>query len=242
MVASLSADFDRRAPDYHRRAKVQSRTASWLAQWLPPRAEGTALELGAGTGLFTRHLVGVCDRLVATDASPRMVEAGIAECPEQSWTVAEACQPPAGDTYHWIFTCSLAQWLPDPALAFQRWRDVSAPQARMIAGWFIAGTMIDWLALCPSAAPFRWREASEWIALLGDSGWEVQRSEVKTFLVQHASAAAMLRELHDVGAVVPRRFGTGRLRSALRAWDAKYRGTEGLSTPFVFLRVEALRR
>jgi len=242
MVNAVSADFDRRASDYSRRAKVQSSTAAWLAQWLPPHAEGTALELGAGTGLFTRHLVGVCDRLVVTDASPRMVETGLAELPGQSWTVAEACQPPAGDTYHWIFTSSLAQWLPDPALAFRRWHDVSAPQARMVAGWFVAGTMADWLALCPGAAPFRWRESAEWLALLDDAGWDVQRSDVKTFTVQHANGAAMLRDLHDVGAVVPRRFSAGRLRKILRTYDARHSGPDGFGTPFVFLRLEAIRR
>jgi malonyl-CoA O-methyltransferase len=242
MVSSLPGDFDRRARDYTRRAKVQRSTAAWLADWLPPRVEGTALELGAGTGLFTRHVVGVCEKLVATDASPRMVETGYAELPGQSWTVAEACQPPAGDTYHWIFTSNLVQWLPDPALAFRNWHDVSAPQARMIAGWFIAGTMADWLALCPESAPFRWRESAEWLALLDETGWEVQRSEARTFVVQHASAAAMLRDLHDIGAVVPRRFSAGRLRRALRAYDATHGGSQVFTTPFVFLRLEAIRR
>jgi hypothetical protein len=49
----------------------------------------------------------------------------------------------------------------------------------------------------------------------------------------------MLREVHNVGAVVPRRLGPGALRRALRAHNAHHGGDRGLVTPFVFLRVEA---
>ena len=58
MNNALSHDFDRRAAVYEDHAPVQREAAAWLAEWLPEKIEDPALEAGAGTGLFTRYLVG----------------------------------------------------------------------------------------------------------------------------------------------------------------------------------------
>lgn len=240
-MTSTLPDFDRRAGIYNTHARVQADAAAWLADWLPERIEGPALELGAGTGLFTRHLAARADQLLATDRSPRMVSRGIEALPAVRWGVTEADTPPTGEDLRWIFSSSVAQWLPDPAATFTRWRNACAPGGRMIAGWFVRGTMEEFFDACPAAAPFAWRSVREWLDLVAAGGWQVDRQESKTFRRRHADTASMLREVHNVGAVVPRRFGPGDLRRALRAHDQLHAGPAGLDTPFVFLRVEAVR-
>lgn len=235
-------DFDRRAETYEAHASVQREVAAWLAEWLPAQADGPALELGAGTGIFTRYLARVADKLVATDIAPRMVAEGSAGLPSVQWVVADAAAPPCGaDHYRWIFTCSLAQWLPDPARALRAWHDAAAPGARLLAGCFVRGTLEEFQTSCPEAAPFAWRGVAGWLQLLDAAGWTVRRHEVRTFPMRHANAASMLRGIHNIGAIVPRRFGTGRLRRALREHDRQHCGPNGLVTPFVFLRLEAER-
>ncbi|MFM7374252.1 MAG: class I SAM-dependent methyltransferase, partial [Chthoniobacterales bacterium] len=216
--------------------------AAWLAEWLPRPCGEPALELGAGTGFFTRHALRSARQLVATDASPRMVGLGRAALPLAEWTVAGAENPPAAKfPYRAILTSSLVQWLTDPAAAFLKWHEISAPDALLLGGWFVRGTMEEFVSACPESAPFHWRSAKEWLVLLNEAGWKVRRSEKKIFRLTHKSSAAMLREIHDVGAVAPRRLGAGRLRAALRRNDAKSRAQAGVVTPFVFLRVEAVR-
>jgi malonyl-CoA O-methyltransferase len=241
MTAGLLHQFDRRARQYERHALVQREAADWLAEWLPERIEDPALELGAGTGLFTRHLVGRTKKLVASDIAPRMVQAGRDTWPDAEWALADAAMPPEGPCYRWIFSCSLAQWLPDPLDTFRAWHRVSAPEARLVAGWFITGTLAEFLAACPEALPFPWRNAGEWTGLLAGAGWTVQRGETRKFLRHYAGAAAMLREIHNAGAVVPGRVGPGRLREALRRYDRDHRSEEGVRSTFEFLRVEAVR-
>jgi malonyl-CoA O-methyltransferase len=240
-MTSTLPDFDRRAGIYNAHARVQADAAAWLADWLPGRIEGPALELGAGTGLFTRYLAARADQLLATDRSPSMVARGTRAVPGVRWEVAEADTPPAREDLRWIFSSSLAQWLPDPAATFSRWRTACAPGGRMIAGWFVRGTMGEFFEACPAAAPFAWRSDREWLDLVAAGGWRVERHETITFRLRHANTALMLREVHNVGAVVPRRFGPGDLRRALRAHDNLHAGPAGLETPFVFLRLEAVR-
>jgi malonyl-CoA O-methyltransferase len=241
MMSAVMPDFDRRAPHYDEHASVQRGAAAWLAEWLPEEMDGPALEIGAGTGLFTRHVVARAPRLVATDIAPRMVSAGIDALPSANWAVADAADPPGDECYRWVLSCSTIQWLRDPGHAFAQWRRVSAPGARLLAGLFIRGTLAEFLSVCPEASPFVWREADEWLALLADRGWRPLRHEERTFMRRHRDATAMLREFHNVGAVVPRRIGPGRLRRALRECDRIHGTGDGVESTFVFLRLEAVR-
>lgn len=241
MPTTFPHEFDRRAAQYEQHAPVQREAAAWLAEWLPEKIEFPALEVGAGTGFFTRHLAGRTERLVASDVSPCMVQTGRQALPGTSWVIADASSPPEDRGYRWIFSCSLAQWLPDPATAFRAWHRAAAPGARLISGWFLRGTMDEFFTACPEASPFVWRDAAEWKDLLAQSGWVVRRDESKSFVRHHADSVAMLREVHNAGAVIPRRIGTGKLRTALRQYDRDHRSDDGVRSTFEFLRVEAVR-
>ena len=91
MMPSGLPDFDRRAAQYDSHAALQREAAAWLAEWLPEQIAAPALELGAGTGLFTRHLAARTRGLVACDVAPGMVQIGRSSLPEVAWSVAEAC-------------------------------------------------------------------------------------------------------------------------------------------------------
>lgn len=241
-MTSALPEFDRRAARYDTHAAMQKEAAAWLAEWLPVRIDGPALELGAGTGIFTRHLLERDTQLIATDIAPRMVETGSANSGGARWVVADASTPPAGHNYHWIFTCSLVQWLPDPAAAFRRWHDLADPSARLVAGWFVTGTMEEFFRTCPTSSPCAWRSPEEWRALLHEAGWRIGRMETRTFARRHADTKSFLREIHNLGAFVPRRVGPGKLRGILSSHDRMHRRDGVLETPFVFMRVEATRR
>lgn len=241
MTPAPPLDFDRRAAQYERHAPVQREAAAWLAEWLPDHIEHPALELGAGTGLFTRHLVGRTKKLVASDIAPRMVRAGIDRLPDAEWAVADATEPPGDRGYRWVFSCSLIQWLPDPVAAFRAWHRVTAPGARLVSGWFVRGTLKEFFRSCPGASPFLWRDAEEWNELLARAGWTVRRHECRAYVRHHNDSAAMLREIHNAGAVIPRRIGLAQLRRALRQYDRDHRGDGGVPSTFQFLRVEAVR-
>jgi len=241
MTTAIPHQFDRRAAQYESHAPVQRAAAAWLAEWLPEKMEGAVLELGAGTGLFTKHLLPRASQLTASDAAPNMVRMGGNALPGAEWIALDAAAPPEARDYRWILSCSLVQWLPDPAATFRAWHRASAPGARLLAGWFVRGTMREFFEACPEASPFAWRDEEEWCGLLAAGGWDVQRHEKKSFVRRYEDSTALLREVHNAGAVVPRRLGTGKLRQALRIYDRSHREEEGVAATFEFLRVEAVR-
>jgi len=237
---ALAASFGRAAPNYHEHARVQAELADWLAEWLPAKREGHALEIGAGPGIFTRKLLPWAGALTATDISPAMCAAGRAALPQVDWRVMSA-EAPAPGKWDWIFCSSMLQWVTDPEKVFAGWRERLAPGGRLLAGLFVEGSLPEWHAVAGEDSPLAWRAAEEWCASLGRAGLRVVRSEVQPRIFEFPSARAFLRSVHGVGGAPQRRLPLGRLRRLLRDYEARFHLPAGVPATWMFCRVEAAR-
>jgi malonyl-CoA O-methyltransferase len=74
--AAVAQSFGARADTYDDHADLQRAVAERLARLLPPLKRPRVLELGCGTGLFSRHLLAryADGDLLLTDLAPSMVE------------------------------------------------------------------------------------------------------------------------------------------------------------------------
>jgi trans-aconitate methyltransferase len=235
-MREVVASFGRKAPTYVAHAGVQEELAEWLAEWLPKPREGRALEMGAGPGVFTRHLLPWKGTLWATDGSRTMCAAGRAALPSATWRTMAAERPIAGP-WDWIFSSSMLQWAEDPAAVLAAWRSRLAPHGRVLAGFFVAGSLEEWSRLA-GEAPLRWRTPEEWRTLLEASGLRLVRDDAKRRILYHPSAAALLRSLHGTGAAPFRRLPAARLRRLLREYDERHRTTEGVPASWSLYRFE----
>ncbi|MGV1015717.1 MAG: methyltransferase domain-containing protein, partial [Methyloceanibacter sp.] len=73
--AEIAARFGAHAESYEQHAGLQRAVADRLARLLPDLERPNVLELGCGTGLFSRHLVQRYPegRFILTDAAPAMI-------------------------------------------------------------------------------------------------------------------------------------------------------------------------
>jgi malonyl-CoA O-methyltransferase len=232
--------FDRVARTYADHAVVQECMADWLAEWVPERRTGKALELGAGPGVFTRRLLPWNGELVASDMSEAMCrEAGTA-LPDVQWRVMRA-ETPQGGAHDWIFTSSMLQWVENPRAVFAAWRRALKPGGRVLAGLFAEGSLPELRALTHGWTPLTWRLPEEWAESLAEGGLRLVRAETHERVFHHASALKLLRSLHGVGAAPFHQFTAGRLRKILRDYDAIYAQAGGVRSTWVFHRFEAER-
>jgi SAM-dependent methyltransferase len=239
------AKFNDRSDSYARSAVVQRDLAVWLAEWLEPARSGdllTALELGAGDGLFTRHLAQRYVRLAAVDLAPRMVDRGQRLLPHVQWRVANAwcldCEP-----VDRLFSASLLQWCDDPVSVLRHWQTLVKRGGRMLHGFYVTPTLAEWQSLAEGLSPIEWRASSQWQSLFCESGWRVLRSERETRVQRFASAREMLCFFHRTGAVSPRRTPVGQMRRILANYDRRFLSTEGnsgITTTWTFFRIEAV--
>lgn len=238
--ASVSDRFGRAAQRYAQYANVQADMAEWLAEWLPEERTGRALELGAGTGLFTRKLLPWHGTLSASDASAAMCEVGQKELPQVDWRVMDAETPGLAEA-DWVFTSSMLQWVENPRAVFAAWKRAMRPGGRMLAGLFAEGSLPELRELTRGWSPLTWRTPDEWSELLADAGLELVRGEELYRVFHHPTAREFLRSLHGVGATPYHQFTPGKLRRILKDYDRLHREPQGVRSTWVFYRIEARR-
>ena len=229
----IEESFGRAAAGYEAHAPVQAAMAAWLAGWLPEDRAGRALEIGAGTGLFTERTRPWAGPYVASDASAAMVRRGRERVPEVEWKELRAEQAAEG-AWAWIFSSSMLQWAEDPAALLRVWRGALAPGGRVLAGFYVADTLPELRELLDHGGPLAWRTRWAWREAFRAAGLSVRRDEVSRRKFTYGSALELLRTLHGVGAAPHRLVPPARLLAWLRK-----QGEGPMEATWTFYRCEA---
>ena len=224
-VAAVTAAFDASAPSYEAHAGVQRDVAARLAQLLPELTRPRVLELGCGTGLFSRHLVARYPegRFVLTDAAPAMLaecrhNLAPALCSDVGFELMDASRPGGDGPYDLIASSMALHWVIEPTSSLERLRAMLAP-----------GGMLLYSALGPESF-------AEWRAVLEAEGLpsglaylpQLPGTIHEERLTPDASALAFLKRIKAVGGLTPRDgyhpLPPGALRRAIHAADAAHGG------------------
>jgi malonyl-CoA O-methyltransferase len=223
--AEVAASFGARAEDYELHAGLQRAVADRLARLLPVLDRPRVLELGCGTGLFSRHLVKRYPdgSFILTDVAPAM----IAECRRNlapagaarlSFEVMDAGQDGGHADLDLIVSSMTLHWLADPAASLQRLRRLLAPN-----GVLLYATL--------GAASF-----PEWRAVLAAEGLPSGLADIPALpgvvdeerVVPDGDTLSFLRRMKAVGGLTPKEGYTkltpGALRRAICAADAGFAG------------------
>ncbi len=228
------------AESYERHAGLQKAVAARLASFLPPLDRPRVLELGCGTGLFSRHLI---ERypgadFVLTDASPAM----ISECGRNlagfgssriDFAIMDASRPAALGHFDLIATSMTLHWLSEQRASLERLRHLLAPSGVLL-----------YAALGPESF-------ADWHAVLGRLGLPSGTVPIEPLpgvvgeehLAPDLTALDFLRRMKSVGGLTPREgyrpLAPGALRRAIRAADALRRP---VTWHIVYGRLEPLSR
>lgn len=229
--------FDVCAHTYDEHAGPQRFFAERVAQFIGAGPHDLIVELGAGTGALTRLLRS--KMIFATDASPKMVEAGCQAVPHAHWQVSDAFD-------EWIplaeiqVSSGLLHWSEDPVSTLGRWKKRVHPKGRMVHAIPCEPCLTEWRALVPES-PVPWRSETEWLKIFEHAGLRVTRSQSWTHAAVCASALEMVRGFHRTGVTGRVRVGPARLRQALREYDTRHHVAGGVRATWAWLAVEATR-
>ena len=223
--AEVAASFGARAESYERHAGLQRAVADRLARLLPERQSPRVLELGCGTGLFSRHLIGRYPdgSFVLTDAAPAM----IAECRRNvasggdariSFEVMDAGQAGGHADLDLIVSSMTLHWLADPVASLERLSRLLAP-----------GGVLLYATLGPESF-------AEWRAVLARESLPSGLAEIAPLpgvveeerLTPDTDALSFLRRMKAVGGLTPKEgyapLSAGELRRAIHAADTSFGG------------------
>jgi malonyl-CoA O-methyltransferase len=236
--AAISRSFGARASSYEEHADLQRAVAARLARLLPSHPHPRVLELGCGTGLFSRHLAQAYPDgdLVLTDIAPSMIE----QCRGNldtvghgrvSFAIMDASRLRQDGDFDLIATSMTLHWLADPIAALRQLIPLLRPGGSLIYASVGPESFGEWRDVLhaqglPSGLP-------DLPALPGVI--EEER------LVVDPTTFAFLRRMKSIGGLTPREgyrpVPPGILRRAMRAADARHGGR--VTWHIVYGRVDA---
>ncbi|MFJ9313732.1 class I SAM-dependent methyltransferase [Pimelobacter simplex] len=221
---AVAEAYDRGRPGYPREA----------AEWLVGDEPLTVLELGAGTGKLTEHLVALGHDVHATDPDPRMLDRLALRLPELRVSQTSAEEIPAADaTFDIVVVGEAYEWfdhekaLPEIARVLKRGgslalvrnvRDERIPWVKRLGGLIgrqSAGTGAgDELESSVYFGP---------VEEISFKQWQV---------IDRSSVQDLVRSLPDV-AGLERSAQESRVREVLAFYDDFGRGMDGMQLPYV---------
>lgn len=223
--AAVAASFGARAGSYELHAGLQRAVADRLALELPQLERPRVLELGCGTGLFSRHLVSRYPdgSFVLTDVAPAM----IAECRRNlapaktahiSYEVMDAGEAGGYAGLDLIVSSMTLHWLTDPVASLKRLRPLLAPGGALLYATLGQESFAEWrTVLAELSLP------SGLASIQQPPGvFEEER------LIPDESALGFLRRMKAVGGLTPQEgyasLSPGVIRRAMRAADSRFGG------------------
>ena len=237
-IQESTLNFNSKAHTYEASALIQRELADWGAQWLEPTLKNkTALEIGAGTGIFTQYLVERSTNLTAIDIAPRMIEQGRRTLPQVNWQIADGwCIEPG--SFDRLYSSSLLQWAKNPVEVLRHWRASLNSQGQLLVLLFIEESLSELRQIGPHLSPVQWRSRTEWETAFKKAGFVILRSEQKKRVYTFPSALALFRRLHSLGATEKMKRNPIQLRRVLRNYDARFQTDKGVTSTWTFFRIE----
>lgn len=223
--AAVADAFGARASSYEAHASLQRDVAARLALLLPALTRPRVLEVGCGTGLFSRHLVARYPdgRFVLTDAAPAMLaecrhNLAPALCSDIAFEVMDASRPGGEGPFDLIASSMALHWLSEPAASLDRLRALLAPGGMLLYSALGPDSFAEWrAALEAEGLPSGLADLPALPGVIGDE-----------HLTPDTNALAFLKRIKAVGGLTPRDgyrpLPPGALRRAIRAADASHDG------------------
>jgi SAM-dependent methyltransferase len=230
--------FDHCAQTYDAYAAPQRAFAARVAEFIHAGAETDVIELGAGTGALTRTVCAATRVAVhATDASTAMVNLGRENVPEARWSRLDAFVELVPQSQLQL-SSGLLQWAPDPERVLRKWKAALRPGGRMVHALPCEPCLREWRRLVPEG-PVRWRDQAAWSLLFEAAGLKVSRKHLWVDTMLFPSALDMIRAMHRSGVTGHPRLGPGRLRQAMRRYEAEHRVPGAIEATWAWLAIEA---
>ena len=223
--AAVARSFGARAATYDEHADLQRIVAKRLARLLPQLEAPSVLELGCGTGLFSRELLERYPRgrFVLSDLSPAMLEqarANLASAKgkQTRFALLDANLPNIEDRFDLIAMSMTLHWLADPRAGLERLRSLLNPGGTLVYATISGKSFPEWRDVLA-----RERLPSGLIEIPDLPG--IVKEE---HLVMEADALSFLRRMQAIGGLTPKEGYTplpaGALRRAVRLADALHGG------------------
>lgn len=240
----IIASFSRHAKSYDKNARLQKTMAERLASLIPEGPLGEVIELGCGTGVFTRHLLtNPLSGLTLNDIAPPMIEQLRKQVTLPEFTRflignAEMIDFPEADL---IAANAVFQWFCRPRSTLAHLYSRLRPGGRLVFSAFGPGTLKEFRDTVGLQSPSLLQPMGEWVAMLEETGFVLEEAVPETRKTFSPDTRALISSLQQIGAAPFRMLGVSDLKKLIREYDRGFKTAQGVYASWEIYYISARR-
>lgn len=225
--------FSKRVKTYDRHAQLQRSMAERLAALIPNPFPKKILEIGCGTGVFTRHLLARSpSNIFLNDIAPLMIEhlKNHLEVPPNSKILpgnAERIQIPKVKL---IASNAVFQWFQNPQNTLHRFHSSLEKEGYLAFSTFGPKTLEEFRRSAKLTGPTQLHSQKKWKTLLAQAGFKLLTFQAETRQIFFQNTQGLIKNLQQIGAAPLRILKSGELRQLIRDYDREYSSSQGVYT------------
>ncbi len=229
--ARIIESFSKYATSYDRHAQLQKSMAERLAAFLPEPLPENILEIGCGTGMFTRHLLArQVKNLLLNDIAPAMIKnlKSRNEVPANTQTILGNAETLDFPKVNMIVANAVFQWFQNPVATIKRLASFLDTGGQLVFSTFGPETLKEFREAGGFKSPITMHSFSHWETILREAGLRIIESNSEIRKVFFTDALTLTKNLQQIGAAPMRSASTGELKKLIRQYDKTYTTAQGV--------------
>lgn len=231
--SKLIQSFSKHVKSYDKNAQLQKTMAERLAAFLPDPLPRPVLEIGCGTGLFTRHLLARgAEELILNDIAPAMIEylKEHLDLPGTTRFMEGNAERLAFPKVHLACANAVFQWFQHPQQTLENLKQAMVPGGHLVFSTFGPETLQEFRDTAGFEGPTHLLSLQSWKDLLTRTGFRWTASETETRQIFFPTTRHLIRNLQQIGAAPLRILKPGELRRLIATYDRNFGTAQGVYT------------
>ncbi len=229
----LIQSFSKHVKTYDHYAQIQKSMAERLASLLPDAPPQKTLEIGCGTGIFTRHLLARTNaKIILNDISPAMVDhlKNHLDLPLHTKFVIGNAERLRFSKVQLIASNAVFQWFQNPEKTIHELSQCLEINGTLVFSTFGPRTLHDFREIAKISGPTHLVPAREWKKMLSKSGLKLIEFHSEMRLIFFPSTRNLMKNLQQIGAAPLRLMKPGQLRTIMKTYDERFASSQGIYT------------
>jgi malonyl-CoA O-methyltransferase len=229
--SNIKTSFTKYATKYDKHAHLQTKMGNHLALLLPNDIPERVLEIGCGTGIFTKHLLThPFKKMILNDISVEMINFLKSKLilPNCSKVIVGDAENVKFDCVDLITANAVFQWFRDPSKTLRKLKSCISSEGKLIFSTFGPQTLIELRQISSIESPALLTPFEQWENWLKTVGFTIDSSSKKTHITYYSNALELLKNLQQLGTTPITMTEYGSLRRIIKEYNKNYASSNGV--------------
>jgi len=223
--------FSKYARSYDRYAILQRSMAERLASYLPETTPPHIIELGCGTGLFTRHLLTLpIKNLILNDISSAMIDIlkDHLDLPSYTKFLIGNAENISMEKTDLICANAVFQWFQKPQSSLIHLKKSLNNKGTILFSTFGPETLKEFRQAANMNSPITLYSINQWKKFIKKTGFTLKLFDCEKRKIFTPNTMNLIKNLQQIGAAPIKIFDVGGLRKLIRYYDQHFATNQGV--------------